>query len=176
MSRRLRKLASRLRAAVLSRRAGVALGRGVDMAGGVRVHCSSGGRLALDEGVAVAPHAFLVARGGALEIGARGFVGQGSVIAAQRRVSIGPDCLIAEYVTIRDQNHRVTPGAVTARNGFDVAPIVIGANVWIGAKATVLPGVTIGDNAVVGANAVVTRDVPANSIAVGVPAKLVRTL
>ena len=53
---------------------------------------------------------------------------------------------------------------------------MIGNNVWVGTKATILQGVTIGDNAVIGANAVVTRDIPANSIAVGAPARVVKTL
>ena len=52
---------------------------------------------------------------------------------------------------------------------------MIGKNVWVGVKATITPGVTIGDNAIVGANAVVTKDVPANSVVGGVPAKVIRT-
>jgi acetyltransferase-like isoleucine patch superfamily enzyme len=54
------------------------------------------------------------------------------------------------------------------------APIVIGREVWLGASVTVVPGVTIEDGAIVGAGAVVTRDVPANAIVAGVPAKLIR--
>jgi len=53
-------------------------------------------------------------------------------------------------------------------------PVVIGADVWIGAGASVLPGVTIGDGAVIGARAVVTKDIPPNAIAVGIPAKVIR--
>lgn len=56
------------------------------------------------------------------------------------------------------------------------APIRIGNNVWIGAQATVLPGVTIGDGAIVGAGAVVTRDVPANVIVGGIPAKIIKKI
>ena len=55
-------------------------------------------------------------------------------------------------------------------------PIKIGKNVWIGSNAAVLPGVTIGDNAVIGAGAVVTKDVPANRIAAGVPAKVIKRI
>ncbi len=58
-----------------------------------------------------------------------------------------------------------------ARRGFETAPIKIGRNVWVGAKATILMGVTIGDNAIVGANSVVTRDVPAGATVAGAPAR-----
>ena len=54
------------------------------------------------------------------------------------------------------------------------APIVLGKNVWVGSNATILQGVTIGDNAVIGAGAVVTGDIPANTVAVGVPAKVIK--
>jgi acetyltransferase-like isoleucine patch superfamily enzyme len=56
------------------------------------------------------------------------------------------------------------------------APIVIGKKVWIGAQVTILPGVTIGDNSIIAAGAVVTKDLPANSLAGGVPAKILKTI
>ncbi len=56
------------------------------------------------------------------------------------------------------------------------APIVLGKNVWVGSNATILQGVTIGDNAVVGAGAAVTQDIPANAVAVGVPAKVIKRI
>ena len=56
------------------------------------------------------------------------------------------------------------------------APIVVGKDVWIGAHATILKGVTIGDGAIIAAGAVVTRDVPPNTIAAGVPARVVKTI
>jgi acetyltransferase-like isoleucine patch superfamily enzyme len=90
-------------------------------------------------------------------------------------IEIGEDCLIAEMVSIRDHNHRFDRLDVPVRcQGMASAPIRIGRNVWIGGKATIIKGVTIGDNAVIGANAVVTHDVPANSIAVGVPARVIK--
>lgn len=89
---------------------------------------------------------------------------------------IGRDCLIAEHVTIRDHDHVFGPDFLTAHSGFNVDEVAIGDNVWIGAKATVTKGVTIGSNSVIGANAVVTRDIPPNCVAVGNPARVVRTL
>lgn len=68
------------------------------------------------------------------------------------------------------------PGLTTAPAGFATSPVVIGKNVWIGAKATVTKGVSIGDNSVIGANSVVTRNIPANSVAVGTPARVIHTI
>ena len=56
------------------------------------------------------------------------------------------------------------------------AKVTLGKNVWVGAHATILPGVTVGDNAVIAAGAVVTKDVPANTVAAGVPAKIIKTI
>ena len=103
-------------------------------------------------------------------------MGIGSVIVARECIQIGTDVLIAEYVTIRDQDHLFDGAGITSRSGFSTAPIVIGNNVWLGAKVTVTKGVTIGDNVVIGANSVVAHDIPANCIAVGAPARVIREL
>ena len=70
-------------------------------------------------------------------------------------------------------NHDFSP---KKRSTMHPAPIVIGKNVWIGANATVVPGVTIGDGAIIAAGAVVTKDVPKNAVAAGVPAKVIKYL
>jgi acetyltransferase-like isoleucine patch superfamily enzyme len=116
----------------------------------------------------------VIARSGVLSIGPDSYVGRGSVITAIERVVIGRDALIAEHVTIRDQDHDYTHKRPYRLAGMKVSSINIGDNVWIGAKATITRGVTIGSNAVIGANSVVTHDVPANAVVAGVPAKLVR--
>ena len=86
-----------------------------------------------------------------------------------------PDCLIGELVSIRDHDHAFdrtdTP---ILDQGRRTAPVVIGDDVWVGAKATITAGVTIGPGTVVGAHAVVTHDLPAGCVAVGVPARVVR--
>ena len=131
------------------------------------------GRLFIGRSGKIDRFATLLVRDGELTIGARAHVGIGSVIVCRDSITIGDDALIAEYVTIRDQDHRYGGPQVTARNGFETGPIVIGNNVWIGAKATITQGVTIGDNAVVAAGAVVTRDVPSGAIVGGIPARII---
>jgi acetyltransferase-like isoleucine patch superfamily enzyme len=112
---------------------------------------------------------------GALHIGARVIFGHHCTLASRQSLLIGDDSLLAEMVSIRDHDHCFDQLDVPIREqGAVSAPVCIGRNVWIGAKATVVRGVTIGDNAIIGANAVVTRDIPANAIAVGIPARVIK--
>lgn len=85
----------------------------------------------------------------------------------------GDGVLIGHNVVLATLNHDVDP---QKRGDMFPAPIRIGNNVWIGAQATVLPGVTIDDGAIVAAGAVVTRDVPANVIVGGFPAKIIKKI
>lgn len=112
---------------------------------------------------------------GVLKVGDRTIFGHHCTVAAVESVEIGEDCLIAEMVSIRDHDHCFDRTDVPIRDqGSIKAPVRIGNNVWLGSKVTVVRGVSIGDNAIVGANSVVTKDIPANAIAVGAPAKVVR--
>lgn len=112
---------------------------------------------------------------GELSIGARTIFGHHCTIAAAESIQIGADCLIAEMVSIRDHDHRFDRLNVPIRlQGRVTAPIRIGDNVWLGSKVTVVKGVSIGDNAIVGANSVVTKDIPADAVAVGAPARVIR--
>ena len=112
---------------------------------------------------------------GRLSVGAGTIFGHHCTLVAMQDLEIGPDCLIANLVDIRDNDHCFADLNTPIRSqGSSVAPVKIGRNVWLGTKVTVIKGVTIGDNAIVGANAVVTKDIPANAIAVGVPARVIR--
>jgi acetyltransferase-like isoleucine patch superfamily enzyme len=114
---------------------------------------------------------------GHVTIGDNVFFNRGCYVAVHEALTIGDNCLFGEHVSIHDENHNLGRGCdPIGSRGFTTAPIVIGKNVWVGAKATILQGVHIGDNAVIGANAVVTRDIPPNAIAVGIPARVVREL
>lgn len=170
------RLRSKLAAHLLSGLPGVDIRGQIVIAPGVRFSVVAGGRLSIGPYVSFAERSTIFAAPGVLSIGKATHIGIGTVIAARQLISIGDDCLIAEYVTIRDQDHAYTDRGPTAQNGFRTAPINIGNNVWIGAKATITKGVSIGDNAVIGANAVVTADIPANSVAVGIPARVIKTM
>ena len=99
----------------------------------------------------------------------------GCTVCVHERVEIGAGSTFGEGVSIHDEDHVHEPFDVPlSARGFVTAPVIIGRNVWVGAKATILKGVTIGDDAVIGAGAVVTRDIPARAVAVGVPARVIR--
>jgi maltose O-acetyltransferase len=93
-------------------------------------------------------------------------------------VTLGKDCLVAAHVVITSQSHDIsaaTHGLLYSQTS-DNKPVIIGDNVWLGSNVTILPGVTIGDGAVIGAGSVVTRDVDSYHLAVGTPARMVRSL
>lgn len=91
----------------------------------------------------------------------------------QGGITIGDGSQIGHKVTLATLNHGID---AEDRGTLYPAPIVIGKNVWIGAAATVVWGVTIGDNSIIGAGSVVTKDIPANTVVAGVPAKVIRKL
>jgi len=103
-------------------------------------------------------------------------ISRGAHIVAFSSVTVGSGSMIGEYVSIRDANHRFGHGLKVRESGHEAQPIRIGSNVWIGRGAVVLPGMQVGDNAVVGANAVVSRDVPADFVVAGVPARPIRRI
>jgi acetyltransferase-like isoleucine patch superfamily enzyme len=110
---------------------------------------------------------------GHIHIGRRVFIGPGSVIYGHGGVEIGEYTLIAMHCCIMSSNHTVPSARQLIRDQPDqLLPTRIGRDVWLGAGVKVLGGVTIGDGCVVGAGAVVTSDLPAYSIAVGVPARV----
>jgi acetyltransferase-like isoleucine patch superfamily enzyme len=112
-----------------------------------------------------------------ITIGKRCFIGERSVIRGQGGVRIGDDVLLAPHVQILAIDHVVTTSRVPIMDqGIRGAGIVIEDGAWLGAGSIITDGVRIGRNAVVGAGAVVTRDVPDGTVAVGVPARVVRVI
>ena len=124
----------------------------------------------IDDSVALFPP-FYSEFGKNLTLGRDVFINIGCRFQDTGGITIGDGTLIGHGSTLTTLNHSVDPAR---RADMTPAPIVIGRKVWLGASVTVVPGVTIGDGAIVGAGAVVTRDVPANAIVAGVPAKILR--
>lgn len=108
-----------------------------------------------------------------IHLGERVFINSGCRFQDQGSITIGDDALIGHNVVIATLNHEVNPAdrATTVPQ-----PVRLGNSVWIGANATILPGVTIGDGSIVAAGAVVTKDVPSMTIVGGVPARKIRDI
>ncbi len=106
-----------------------------------------------------------------ISLGERANIGNHAWIRGGGQVICGSDIMMGEFVLIYTQDHKIHGQEY---DGYTVGDVVIGNNVWIGGRVTILKGVTIGNNAVVGAGSVVTRDVPANAIVAGNPARILR--
>ena len=151
------------------------VGKGVLIGSGCRLFLDRDAALILgagceiDDGTTIA-----VYDRGRLELGPAAFVGHGCTVAARSSVKVGAGTFLAELVSIRDHDHTV--GEPPSSGAMSIEPVVVGSDVWIGAKVTVLRGARIGDGCVVGANAVVRGEIPSRSVCVGMPARVVRTI
>jgi len=153
----------------------LSLGKRVQIGRGVRFKIIGSGKVRIEDGAALEDHVYIQAEDGTVVIGPDAFIGAGSQVVAMERVTIGRDALVAAYCVIRDADHRFSDPATPIRlQGHVARPIEIGADVWLGAHVVVTAGSTIGDGCVIGANAVVRGEIPAQSIAVGVPAKVIK--
>jgi acetyltransferase-like isoleucine patch superfamily enzyme len=112
---------------------------------------------------------------GEVRIGAKTVIGQECTISAYQHVSIGRECIIADRTMLIDFDHGVTEVERPIRlQGIYKRDVRIGHNVWMGYGSCVLRGVSVGDNSIVGTSAVCSRDVPANAVVAGVPARVIR--
>ncbi|MCM3782323.1 sugar O-acetyltransferase [Neobacillus mesonae] len=108
-----------------------------------------------------------------IRVGKEVFINQGCTFMDRGGITIEDHVLIAPKVNLVTINHPVSP---SQRRSTVSNPIVIKKGAWIGIAATIMPGVTVGENSIISAGAVVTKDVPANTIVAGVPAKVIKTI
>ncbi len=112
---------------------------------------------------------------GEVSIGAKTVMGQECTISAFQHVSIGRECIVADRVMLIDFDHGVVEEDRPVRlQGIYKRDVNVGHNCWIGYGACILRGATVGDNAIVGTSTVVTKNVPANAVVGGVPARILR--
>jgi acetyltransferase-like isoleucine patch superfamily enzyme len=145
------------------------LGRGLQIQIGKRGRVRFGRFVWIGDGTKIRCHE------GEVVIGDKTVLGQECTISAYRCVRIGEQCVIADRAMFIDFDHGVTEVERPIRHqGIYIREVEIGANVWIGYNACFLRGVRVGDNSIVGTNSVVTKDIPANAVVGGVPAKVIR--
>jgi acetyltransferase-like isoleucine patch superfamily enzyme len=108
-----------------------------------------------------------------IQIGKNVFINHACTFLDQGGITIEDDVQVGPKVNLITENHPLDPAN---RKALICKPVVIKRNAWIGAAATIMPGVTVGENSVVAAGAVVTRNVPPNTIVGGVPAKIIKSI
>jgi maltose O-acetyltransferase len=111
-----------------------------------------------------------------LKMGNNVSIGRRAFISARGGLTIGNNVLVAFDCVILTEEHIHGKNITIWKSGFSTAPVSIGNNVLIGTKAIIMPGVSIGNNVVIGAHSVVTKNIPSNSIAVGIPARVIKKI
>jgi acetyltransferase-like isoleucine patch superfamily enzyme len=145
------------------------LGRGLELEVGRK------GRLELGRFVWLGDKTKVRCHEGIVQIGEKTVIGQECTISAYQRVRIGEQCVIADRAMFIDFDHGVVEVERPIRSqGIYKRDVEVGSNVWIGYGACILRGVRVGDNSIVGTNSVVTKDVPANAVVAGIPARIIR--
>jgi len=133
------------------------------------------GRIVLGRWVHLGDRCSLRAHEGTLRVGDKTVLGREDTLNCYLDVSIGPRCIVADWVYVGDFDHRYDDLHVPIKDqGIVKSPVRVGADVWIGVKASVLRGAQVGDGCVLAAHTVVKGDVPAWSVVAGVPGRVVR--
>lgn len=154
--------------------------RNADLGNNIRIKGIE--NLTLGEDVKIADNVFLHCgqfqeniRRGKISIGNNVYIGPSCVLFGEGEIEIGDDCLISPGTIITSQQHSYADANTPIREQpSEHARIVIDDDVWIGSNAVILPGIRVGRGSVIGAGAVVTKDIPPYSVAVGVPARVIK--
>ena len=143
---------------------------------GSEIYCRRGlGHLEIGRFVWVGRGTAIRCHEGFMRIGDKAVFGQNDHVNCYLDVEIGRECIVGDWVYVGDFDHRFDdPSLPIRKQGIVATPVQVGADCWIGEKASVLRGVTVGRGSVIGAHAVVTRDLPAGSVAAGVPARVIK--
>jgi acetyltransferase-like isoleucine patch superfamily enzyme len=142
---------------------------------GVKLEIGRGAVLELGRWCWIGHGTKIRAHEGVVRIGAKSVLGQECTISSFQHVSIGRECIVADRVMMIDFDHGVVEVERPIRlQGIYKRDVKVGHNCWIGYGACILRGVTVGDNSVIGTSAVVTKDLPANSVSAGIPARVLR--
>ncbi len=153
----------------------IQIGKDCSFGRGAQLRATDCGSIVLGARVSLGAGVQIIAQYGQVLIGDDVYIGMGSIVACKENVVIGSGTQIAEYVVIRDQDHRFDTRPIRSA-GFRTAAISIGRDVWIGAKASILRGGSVGDRSIIGAHALVRTVIANDVLAVGVPAKVIRSL
>jgi acetyltransferase-like isoleucine patch superfamily enzyme len=142
---------------------------------GLEIEIAPRGRVEFGRFVWIGDRTKIRCHEGLVEIGAKTVIGQECTITAYQHIRIGEQCVIADRAMFIDFDHGVVEVERPIRaQGIYKRDVEVGSNVWIGYGACILRGVRVGDNSVIGTNSVVTRDVPANAVVGGIPARVLR--
>lgn len=147
------------------------MGKGWKIRKNVEIELTGRGRISIGDGLITRSGVYVLVDGGELKVGDHVFLNHGVSITCLQAVSIGRGCKLGNNVVIVDHDHDYQ-GSL---EDMVSSPVTIGNHVWIGANAVITRGVTIGDGSVIGAGSVVTGDIPPRCVAVGAPARVVKT-
>jgi acetyltransferase-like isoleucine patch superfamily enzyme len=161
----------------------IALGKWVKIDYGVYLSGLGKGKLIIGDSSGIGAYSQLIIStsfnnlGEYIHIGKHVGIGQFASIGGSGGVSIGNHTIIGQYFSCHPENHNYgDPEKLIKNQGTTRAKIVIGENCWVGAKVTILAGVTIGDNSIIAAGSVVNKSMPPNSIIAGVPARVIKSI
>lgn len=142
---------------------------------GLEIEIGASGRVDFGRFVWIGDRTKVRCHEGLVEIGQKTVLGQECTITAFQHIRIGEQCVIADKAMFIDFDHGVVEVERPIRQqGIYKRDVEVGSNVWIGYGACILRGVRVGDNSVIGTNSVVTKDVPANAVVGGIPARILR--